>query len=373
MVNTRFKAIRNLFLALASAFILFFVLCQSRIIRYLPETHKSSFPTANDYQPNANTLVWADSGNLILFHESSLHFRFLNGLNCNYRKVIVLNSTGHRTLSIPKDDYTILGFGRGFVYYRDYDRESLNDLDFSARALDSGEESSILYVDFLRGRKAYAMRMTHTEDDQLMFHFDTDKDSTCTVMDGTIPIDQPCQEPVYVLGDYQYFVDHKTMTVYQINSDGKQEPIYDGKGYTQVELFPQKRGILLYARNQSRPLYWIDEQGQMIELIYINSLNYPTTTMNFSEESIYISVKSLSKIDTFFGKPVHVRGDPHSGTYRISTDDFSIEKVDDTIYSGIFVFGEGVLFACDEDGSVFQFDQNWNRTSVIYDRSWLLP
>ena len=282
----------------------------------------------------------------------------------------MLNSTGHRTLSIPKKDFTILGFGKGFLYYRNYDRDSLKSLDFSALALASGEEISIPYVDFLRGRNAHAMRVTHNEDEQLMFHFDSSEESACTVMDGASPIDQPCPEPVYALGDYQYFVDHKTMTAYQINPDGEQKLIYDGKGYIHVELFPQGSGILLYALNQSRPLYWINEQGQLKELLFVYSLGDPSTTMNFTGESIFISVKSLSKIDTFFGKPVHVRGDQHSGTYRISTDDFSVEKVDEQYYSGFFVLEEGVIYACDEGGSVYQFDQNWNRTAVIYDCPW---
>jgi len=51
----------------------------------------------------------------------------------------------------------------------------------------------------------------------------------------------------------------------------------------------------------------------------------------------------------------------------IHLDDFSVEKLSDQVYNGLYVFNDGYLYACTERGSVYQFDREWKLVKTILD------
>ena len=63
--------------------------------------------------------------------------------------------------------------------------------------------------------------------------------------------------------------------------------------------------------------------------------------------------------------------DKLSGTYRIDLTDFSTEKISDTVFTGMYIFNDSEIYACDKyyrmyrlafDGSVIE-SMDWPRSA----------
>ena len=48
----------------------------------------------------------------------------------------------------------------------------------------------------------------------------------------------------------------------------------------------------------------------------------------------------------------------YSGTFRIDTEDFSVEKISDYVYDGLFIFDNESIFACDTGKNIYQLDMD---------------
>ena len=87
--------------------------------------------------------------------------------------------------------------------------------------------------------------------------------------------------------------------------------------------------------------------------------------MTVINNSIYLSFKRYEK----FGKGnillQRYENDQIEGTYRISLDDLSVEKISDRIFSGMFHFDQTTIWACDELKNIYQLDLDGNIEQVI--------
>ena len=78
-------------------------------------------------------------------------------------------------------------------------------------------------------------------------------------------------------------------------------------------------------------------------------------------DTVYLSVKRYQNGGTYgAGGSESIPDDTVSGTYRISLSDCSSEKISDEIYSGLFIFDDSGIFACDENGRVYWLDFDGN-------------
>ena len=57
---------------------------------------------------------------------------------------------------------------------------------------------------------------------------------------------------------------------------------------------------------------------------------------------------------------VGFENDNVKGTYRINLDDYSMEKISDMIFDGMFIFDDAGIFACDENNKVYKLDFDGN-------------
>ena len=54
------------------------------------------------------------------------------------------------------------------------------------------------------------------------------------------------------------------------------------------------------------------------------------------------------------------------GTYRISLKDYSVEKLNDNIYDGLYYFGDAYIYACDRDGGIYRLNLDGSVKDILY-------
>ena len=53
------------------------------------------------------------------------------------------------------------------------------------------------------------------------------------------------------------------------------------------------------------------------------------------------------------------------GTYRISLKNYSVEKLNDNIYDGLYYFGGDYLYACNRDGCMYRLNLDGSVKDVL--------
>ena len=125
-------------------------------------------------------------------------------------------------------------------------------------------------------------------------------------------------------------------------------------------LIPAEHGLLVHAKGWSHLLYFINENGEVTELFDADCFR-SRSAITVYRDTVYLSVKRFQNGGNYgAGGSESIPDDAVSGTYRISLSDYSSEKISDEIYSGLFIFDDSGIFACDEDGRVYWLDFDGN-------------
>lgn len=122
-------------------------------------------------------------------------------------------------------------------------------------------------------------------------------------------------------------------------------------------LIPCAEGLLVHnSMGGTNILYLIcKESGNIIELFTVPcALAFSSVTVY--ENDVYVSFRR-------FEKPggvgwVEFENDTLQGTYRISLEDYSNEKLSDAVYNGLFIFDDTGIYACDERNGIYKLDFN---------------
>ena len=81
-------------------------------------------------------------------------------------------------------------------------------------------------------------------------------------------------------------------------------------------------------------------------------------------DDVYISLKRYEGWGESGKGLRRYENDTLEGTWRISLTDFSAVKISDTIYNGLYCFGD-VLLACDESCSVYRLHPDGSTQPLI--------
>lgn len=121
-------------------------------------------------------------------------------------------------------------------------------------------------------------------------------------------------------------------------------------------LIPVDHGLLVNAKGWSHLLYYISETGEVSELFDADCFRTKSAVTVY-RDAVYLSVKRYQNGGNFgAGGSESIPDDTVSGTYRISLSDKSTEKLSREVYSGLFIFDDAGICACDENGSVYVLD-----------------
>ena len=125
--------------------------------------------------------------------------------------------------------------------------------------------------------------------------------------------------------------------------------------YGEKQLIPCKYGLLIHNEGPGTLLYMIEEKtGRIIELFSVQGERIQST-VNIWDNYAYISL-SRSYFDEDLESTVFYNNDVISGTYKVGLKDYSIEKISDEVYNGLFIFDDSGIYACTEELIVHKLD-----------------
>ena len=107
----------------------------------------------------------------------------------------------------------------------------------------------------------------------------------------------------------------------------------------------------------------IDQQGVHRDVFQIDNAVRIKSSAALHNNYLYYSFLRYEKYGTI--GYVRYKDDTQAGTYRISLDDFSIEKLSDRVYDSLYIFDESGIYAGDEKGRIYKLDFDGNIMDVI--------
>lgn len=169
----------------------------------------------------------------------------------------------------------------------------------------------------------------------------------------------PC---TYELGDHVYYGNWVVGgSLSEIEESGKVRDISLGGGY---EWFlPYKDGLLAMNLTNGNTLHYIDGNGTITKL-FSDDCDYGVMAANSWDNYVFVSIQRYRMNEKRYDK-YYYEDDTQSGTYRIDMRDFSIKKISDNAYNGLYIFSEGEIFGCNTDSCVDKLDFDGNHLMDI--------
>ena len=173
------------------------------------------------------------------------------------------------------------------------------------------------------------------------------------------------------LAPESYTIAGKTYTVEESGSDtevvcydeANTKYVFDEEiPYGQKSLIPCENGLIVHNEGWGNILYYIDgTSNEVIELFTVDCA-VSISTVNVYQDYAYLSFSRYKAGE--FGI-VGYKDDTVKGTYRINLNDYSVEKMSDDVYSGLFIFDDSGIFACDSKGNVYKLDFDCQRIAKL--------
>ena len=156
------------------------------------------------------------------------------------------------------------------------------------------------------------------------------------------------------LGDYQ---------VVFLDQSGEYHSLEEEIPYGDKSIIPCDQGLLVHNEGQGDLLYLIEKaSGEVIELFTVECMD-SISAVNVHGDYAYLSFKRYEKHGEI--GMLSYENDTLEGTYRISLTDYSVEKISDDIYNGLFIFDDNGIYACNIDTEIYKLDFDGNRIMKI--------
>ncbi len=121
-----------------------------------------------------------------------------------------------------------------------------------------------------------------------------------------------------------------------------------------LSVIPCEDGLLIHGEMYGNLLYYVDGTTGSLHKLFSVPADRTVSAVTVHGNYAYLSFMRYENYDTLF--PKRYDNDHLEGTYRIHLKDFSIEKISDSIYSGLFVFDDSGIYACDSECGIFKID-----------------
>lgn len=246
----------------------------------------------------------------------------------------------------------VMAMGDGYVYYSDVNGDAGWGLNCYAIAANKAERLMPMER-YVRGNSMDWRTSYLAEDGTYCFY----TDDSCYPITGT-RVGKPAQGPeTYTMGDYSYYVEGRTLMRKRADETPQSLSAYVPDGVK--SMIPCQGGLLIHNAYSGNLLYFIEEtSGEIVELFSVPCI-YAVSAVNVHGKDVYLSFKRFEK-EGLFGGYERFPNDTLEGTYRISLEDGSAEKISDEIYDGLFIFDDTGIYACNEDCHIYKlgFDGN---------------
>jgi len=131
--------------------------------------------------------------------------------------------------------------------------------------------------------------------------------------------------------------------------------------YGEKSMIPCENGLLIHNEQEGNLLYFIDEDGKLSQLFTVDCM-FSNSSVTVSGSDVYLSFERFKEHGSFGMRKYD--NDELEGTYRISLNDFSAEKLSSAYYDGMYIFDESGIYATAE-GSVYYLDHDANVIATI--------
>ena len=127
-------------------------------------------------------------------------------------------------------------------------------------------------------------------------------------------------------------------------------------------MIPAENGLLIHNARNNDALYFIDESGTIRCLFETDGCEV-RSAITVVGSDVYFSLDRWEEEYGFY-QLRHFKNDTIPGTYRISLKDFSMKKISDEIYDGLYNFDDTCLYVCYER-NIYQIDLDGNVEKVL--------
>lgn len=245
-----------------------------------------------------------------------------------------------------------IGIFDGYFYYEAAVKGEEYTYSVSSYHLETGEHRSLTTVGI------YSIMDTFfTEDGKLYVPADGDRTSYKVIGESEY-LEEVRQYETYTIGEYSYVLEGKReqADLIRYDAEGNRYSLEDEVPYGEKSMIPCENGLLIHNETNGDFLYFVEaETGNVVELFTVECI-YASSAVNVHDGYAYLSFVRYTE----WG-PLGIGGkrdetDELNGTYRISLEDYSVEKISDEIYNGLYIFDDTGIYACNADYQVFKLD-----------------
>ena len=127
-------------------------------------------------------------------------------------------------------------------------------------------------------------------------------------------------------------------------------------GTTAVSVFESNGNCFIYCDQGTDVLYVIDSDHHLFPIFSCGECIMSETALAIHDTCICLSIKRYEKLGQNALGYSRFDNDEVEGTYMINTNDLSVKKVSDFIFSGLFNLDDTCLYGCDSQGDIYRID-----------------
>ena len=251
--------------------------------------------------------------------------------------------------TIAKFDGSWIGIQNGYFYYKSAKGDGKYTV--CSYSLENGEHISLTTIGSISGWDLY-----FTEN-ALCIPENAEKASFRVICDSQVSEDTQ-QNETYIIGEKAYVLEGKREEVILMcySTDGSEEPVEVEVPYGLKSMIPCENGLLIHNETNGDFLYFVEaETGNVVELFTVDCI-YAYSAVNVHGGYVYLSFVRYTEFGPLGLSGKFDEDDALNGTYRISLEDYSVEKISDEIYNGLFIFDDTGIYACKRDYRVCKLD-----------------
>lgn len=176
------------------------------------------------------------------------------------------------------------------------------------------------------------------------------------------------------IGDRYYYIRKPTKydyprlyRLYVSDSSGRESSVDGVSTREYMAIFPVPEGIIIFGTSNIAPqpiaLYYINSSGETDVIFSCSDTSVASFSIN--ERYAFISLRRYRYNPISLVRWQRYEDDDISGTYRISLEDFSVTKISEQVYEGMYIFDEDGVYACDEEKNIWYFNNDGSELRAI--------
>lgn len=313
---------------------------------------ENRYHTANHYQWHTcpiELFVWNNT--LYVFFDDSND-------KPQYRDTLCKIQNGE-LVPIKDNVWRIIGSGNGYVYFQEHpeqDPYDQNDRIMHLSCLDLSEN----HFYWLPSKDVTPYFFDVVNEDGSIYTMSRDNPEKHYILkDGQI-LDS-VETDFYTLGGNRYMVNIKG-AIFRYTAAGDEERIYGGSVWDYA-LYPCENGLLVHEPYGVYLLTLIPEDTQE-PVRLLECCPYAFCAANVHNGYVYVSMERRAGYNPFLERHIRSIFETIYGTYRISLEDYSIERLSDEVYKGLYIFDDAGIYAV-QDSRVCKLDFDGNEIMTI--------